>query len=221
VDYFAWNAFCLAFIRPGDLSNFAGRSRLARYSVNSFSLRRQPTSILPVISPLQFSNDPIALTEWFVASVAVILVVTLIYVGVLRRSPPPEGITVAKLDQTPQLSRAIDPHPLVAEAESALAQGNMYLAIDSASKAVSLILNNILSTELGLAVQGLGLADAAYLVQTKAASAPQIVQPIYTLNNLRLQVLRGQAINPPDASWAVTFARWMLQVVDANQIKMK
>ena len=46
---------------------------------------------------LQIGNDPLALVEWFVASFALIIAVTLVYIFVLNKSPPPEGLTEAKL----------------------------------------------------------------------------------------------------------------------------
>ncbi len=168
---------------------------------------------------LQFGNAPAALAEWFIASVVLVAIVTLIYVSVLARSPPPEGATVAKLEKEQgRAVESLDPHPYVLEADQALKSNNLGAAVESSAKAISISLTGVLSNQFGSSAPTMGISDAAYLVQTKARNAPQIAQPVYQLNTLRLQALQGQPISGEQASWAVSLARWIVQAVDSGQI---
>ena len=82
-----------------------------------------------------------ALAEWFVASVALLLVVTLIYVFVLNKSPPPEGITQAKFESPSVVS---DPALVISAAQDALKSGDGRKAVELSVKAVSLSLTSLL-----------------------------------------------------------------------------
>ncbi len=172
------------------------------------------------ISFFQFPNDPIALVEWFVASAILVVVITLLYVYVLNKSPPPEGLTVSKLEASPEATQhALDPNPLLVRAEVALKNNNLNEAVESSAEAVSLCLTGLIDKQSGPVAPGLGLSDLAYLVQTRAKSAPQIADPAYQLSNLRLKAAQNQAIDLQQASWAVTFAKWLLQTIQGDQIK--
>jgi hypothetical protein len=169
---------------------------------------------------LQFGYDPAALLEWFLATVGIIVVVALVYVFVLQKSPPPSGVTMAKLEQqSPQVQGGTTARAAVSEAESFLTASNFAGAVESSARAISLAFSGLLAS-LGQGADGLGIADAAYLVQSKSSGGPDIVQPIYQLNNLRLQALRGQSVNPEEAAWAVNFAKWLIQAIESNQIKV-
>jgi hypothetical protein len=169
---------------------------------------------------LQFNNNPFALGEWFLFSVALVLVVTLVYLLVLHRSPPPEGLTMSKLEESNSLQTRAGALQPLAQAESFLAANNINGAVQSSVITVSVALKSLLGSQVGTEGDTLGISDAAYLVQSKAASAPQIVQSVYQLNNLNLQTLRGQPVSQAEAAWAVSFAKWLVQAIESNQIKL-
>ncbi len=172
-------------------------------------------------SYFQFPNDPVALAEWFVASIVLVVVVTLLYVYVLSKSPPPEGVTVAKLEQiqaSDQVS-ASDPLPIVAKAEATLRDGKLDEAIASSAEAATLIFRNLLEASYGKVSSTMGLSDLAYLVQTRAKSPPQFADSAYNLNNLRLRALQKQPLDLQQASWAVNFTKWLLDLAQTGQIK--
>jgi hypothetical protein len=168
----------------------------------------------------QFPNDPIALIEWFIASVILIVVVTLLYVYVLNKSPPTEGVTVAKLEASSEAARRNqDPTPLLLKADTALKNNNLNEAVESSAEAVSLYLRGLIEKQSGPPPLGLGISDLAYLVQTRAKAAPQIADPAYQLNNLRLKAAQNQPIDLQQASWAVSFAKGLAQTIQEDQIK--
>jgi hypothetical protein len=169
---------------------------------------------------LQFPNDPIALLEWFAASVVLVIVVTLLYVYVLSRSPPPEGSIVSKMVQSSQSPQTpLDPVVLLLKADTALKSNNLAEAVESSAEAVSSCLSEVIQRNSGQVSPGMGISDLAYLIQTKAKSSPQIAEPVYELNSLRLKVARNEAVDFQLASWAVSFANWLYQVVQEGQIK--
>jgi hypothetical protein len=168
---------------------------------------------------IQFGNDPVALAEWFIASLVLVIVVTLIYVLVLNKSPPPEGITLAKTEQQAAIaSAAIDPHPVLYEADQDLKSNNLNGAIDASVRTIFLAFRNVLGGQAG--TEGMGISDSAYIIQTKGKNANQIAQPVYQLNNLRLQSLQGQPVTLEQASWAVNLARWVVDAIDSGQITL-
>jgi len=144
------------------------------------------------------------LVEWFVASVGLIVIVTLIYVFVLDRSPPPEGITEAKLEQ--QLSETADGSAMLLQTHTAILGGDYALAVDLACRSATVTLGNVLGMTGGNS--GMNAADLAYLVQTKAKSCPPISESCYQLNLLHLKVAQGQKITQQEAEWAVSVANW-------------
>ena len=169
---------------------------------------------------LQFPNDPVALIEWLAASVILVIVVTLVYVYLLSRSPPPEGNTISKLEQSTQTTQVTpDSSILLLRADTALKNNNLDEAVESSAEAVSLCLTELLRRTTEQVSPGMGVSDLAYLVQTKAKSALQIAETVYQLNSLRLKVAQNQPIDLQQASWAVSFANWLCQVVQADQIK--
>jgi hypothetical protein len=163
---------------------------------------------------LQFGNNLIDLFEWFVASVAVLLAVTLIYVFVLNKSPPPEGLTQAKLESYAMMS---DPTPIISSAQDALKNSDYTKAVDLAVKAVHTSLVPLLKGTKEH-ISDMNVSDLAYLVQSKAAKSPDITQPIYQLNLLHLKAAQSQVISIQEAEWAVNTAGWLAQLVVANQI---
>lgn len=162
-----------------------------------------------------------ALLEWFGFSVGLVVVVTLIYLFVLRKSPPPEGVTMAKLGQPNNvvLSQA-SAYDMLTQAESYLAANNLKGAVECSAMAVASALKSLLAPQLGAETESLGIADAAFIVQSKGSTTADIVQPIYQLNNLRLQTVRGQTVSQAEAAWAVNFAKWLFQAIRSNVIKV-
>ncbi len=170
---------------------------------------------------LQFSNDPTALAEWFLASLALIAIVTAIYVFVLNKSPPPQGETVLKTElQVAQPPQVTDAAPLIQKAGEALKSNDLKTAVEDSVQAVSVLLGNVLASSSGQQISSASISDLAYLVQTRAKSAPQIAQPVYQLNSLRLRAIPGQPVDSKEATWAVSFAQWLAQSVQSDEIKL-
>ncbi|MHB1908976.1 MAG: hypothetical protein ACYCQJ_08930 [Nitrososphaerales archaeon] len=169
---------------------------------------------------LQFANDPVSLAEWFIASLIIVAVVTFFYLRVLNKSPPPEGQTVAKLEQTNMINEQfLDPLPLINSAEQALASNMLVPAVENSAQAATLCLYNLANGNIDHVSKTMGLSDLAYLVQSKAKTSPQIAEPSYQLNSLRLRALQNQIIDQKEASWALSFAKWLIQAVQENQVK--
>ena len=101
------------------------------------------------------------------ATVALLVIVTLIYVYVLDRSPPPEGITEAKLEQ--QISVTADSSTILLQTHSAILGGDYALAVDLACRSAMATLSKVLGMAGGNP-EGMNASDLAYLVQTKAKS---------------------------------------------------
>ncbi len=175
-----------------------------------------------MLSPvLQFPNDPVALGEWFLFSIALVVIVTLIYVYVLNRTPAPQGITVAKLEQAQvENQRTTDPNPLLQHASQSLQSGDLKGAVESSVQAVSLVLTEILHSSGTPSVSFMSISDMAYLVQTRAKSAPQIAQPVYQLNTLRLKAVQNQTIEQQEAAWSVSLANWLVHQIQSEQVKL-
>ncbi len=166
---------------------------------------------------MQIGNDPLALVEWFVASLALIIVVTLVYVFVLNKSPPPEGTTEAKLEQIESVSSGGDASLPLTEAGSALNAGDHNRAVELAVKATALTLGNILRTK-NVDHPDMNISDMAYLVQSKSQGSIDITQPVYQLNLLHLKIAQSQPVSPQEAEWAVHTARWVTQLAMNSQI---
>ena len=166
-------------------------------------------------SYLQFGNNLVDLAEWFVASVALLLIVTLVYVFVLNKSPPPEGITQAKIESSSVVS---DPAPIISAAQDALKNGDGTKAVELSVKAVIVSLAPLLKGT-GANMGNMNVSDLAYLVQTKATRAPDITQPIYQLNMLHLKAAQSQQVTSQEAEWALNSASWLSQLVATQQIE--
>ena len=170
------------------------------------------------MSQLAFTGtDQAALAEWFVVTIAIVVVVTLLYVLVLNKAPPPPGVTVAKLEQQQATTEAPDGSAILSQAHSALLGGDYANALYIACRSVSATLGGLLRNR-GIRSEGMNVADLAYLVQSKASSAPLISEPCYHLNSLRLKAAQGQPITQQEAEWAVSIASWMIQAVQNQQI---
>jgi hypothetical protein len=180
---------------------------------------------------LQFQNNPVALLEWFAASVAIVVVVTLIYVYVLNKSPPPEGeMTVSKVEQksTQVAELVLDPGSLLMKAEAALKSDRFREAVEFSAQVVSLCLTKLIQNNLADSSQvlgsqplatGIGISDMAYLVQSRAKSSPRFAEQVYQLSNLRLMAIQDQTVDQERAIWAFSFANWLYQIIESGQIK--
>jgi len=160
---------------------------------------------------LQSGNDPVALIEWFVASVSIIVVVTLLYVFVLGKSPPPEGLTEARLEMQTEQNKMVDSSSILTEARSALTSGDLRKTVELSVKATSLILSRILSSQ-GVDPSEMNVSDMAYIVQTKSQGSADITQPIYQLNLLHLKAAKGEPITAQEAEWSINTAAWVSQI---------
>jgi len=165
---------------------------------------------------LQFGNNLVSLAEWFVASIVLVVVVTLIYVFVLNKSPNPAGMTQARLDSSAMLS---DPTSIISSAQDALRNGDNKKAVELAVKSVGASLANLLKGT-GVDLGNMNTSDMAYLVQTRATKSPDIIQPIYQLNLLHLKAAQSQQITIQEAEWAINTASWLDQLVSAQHIAM-
>jgi len=168
-------------------------------------------------SSLQLGEDPLALVEWFIASVALVIVVTLVYVFVLNKSPPPEGLTEAKLERLANEDNAVDASGTLEDARSALARGETNRGVELAVKTVYLTLSGILRPK-HIDHVDMNISDMAYLVQSKSAGGPDITQPVYQLNLLHLKVAQSQPVSTQEAEWAVNTAAWLSQLAVNSQI---
>jgi hypothetical protein len=166
---------------------------------------------------LQIGNDPLALVEWFVASFALIIAVTLVYIFVLNKSPPPEGLTEAKLEQMTSVSEGGDASQIIAEAGSALNAGDRNRAVELAVKATGFTLSNILRSKR-IKHPDMNISDLAYLVQSKSPGSIDITQPVYQLNLLHLRIAQSEVVSPQEAEWAVHTASWLSQLAMNSQI---
>ena len=166
---------------------------------------------------LQLGDNPLSLAEWFIASVALVIVVTLIYVFVLNKSPPPEGLTEAKLELLSNGADEVDSSANLEEAKGALAKGDTNRAVELAVKTVHATLSGILRSKRIDHVD-MNISDMAYLVQAKSTGSPDITQPVYQLNLLRLKVAQTQPISAQEAEWAVNTASWLSQLAMTSQI---
>ncbi|HYB04419.1 MAG TPA: hypothetical protein VED17_08150 [Nitrososphaerales archaeon] len=169
------------------------------------------------VTVLQTGTAPLDLIEWFLASVALVVVVTLVYVFVLNKSPPPEGLTEAKLEAQNQTNESIDVSPILMEAQTAVSNSNFKKAIELSVEAVGLILSRNLMSKGGNPAN-MNVSDLAYVIQTKSPGSPDITQPAYQLNLLHLKVERGESVTQPEADWSISTANWFSGLVVNSQI---
>ncbi|MGI0090923.1 MAG: hypothetical protein ACREBS_04370 [Nitrososphaerales archaeon] len=168
-------------------------------------------------SNLVVGNAPVAFLEWFAASVALVIIVTLIYVFVLNRSPPPEGLTQAKLENVRGALGSSDPSLFISDAENAVKTGDNGRAVELAVGAARALLVSIVE-KLGIRSNNMNISDMAYLVQSKAARSPDITQPMYQLNLMHLKAAQLQPVTAEEAQWAISTSSWLSQLVSAHQI---
>ncbi len=116
-------------------------------------------------------TDQVALAEWFVASVGLLVIVTFLYVYVLNKSPPPEGITVAKLEQKQeqQVSETTNGLSILSQTHSAMLGGDYSIAVDLAYRSAAVTLSNVMRATGG-SPEGMNVSDLAYLIHSKATS---------------------------------------------------
>jgi len=169
------------------------------------------------MSYLQTGTSPTYLIEWFLASIALVIVVTLVYVFVLNKSPPPEGLTEAKLESQNQANESIDVSPLLQQAQIAISNSNFKNAIELSVQAVSTTLSRNLIAKGGNPAN-MNVSDLAYVIQGKSPGSPDITQPAYQLNLLHLKVERGETITQQEAEWSISTANWFSGLVVNSQI---
>ena len=157
------------------------------------------------------------LAMWFVASVALVAVVTLVYVFVLNKSPPPDTLTVAKIDSSREVALSSGPDAILAEARTSLEGGNLTTSVEQSVRAVELVLRGVLGSS-GNVPEAMSISDLAYLIQTRAKTPTDISQPAYQLNLLRLKILQGQSPTSEEADWAFRTASWLMELSRSNQI---
>lgn len=172
-------------------------------------------------SALQFPNDQVALGEWFLFSIALVVIVTLLYIYVLNRTPAPQGVTVAKLEEAQaENQKTPDPEPLLRQATQLLQAGDLKGSVEASVRAVSLVLTEALRVSGTADVSSMSISDMAYIVQSRAKSSPQIAQPVYQLNNLRLKAVQNQTIEQQEAAWSVSFASWLVNQIESRQVQL-
>lgn len=159
-----------------------------------------------------------AVAEWFVASVAIVFVVTLMYKYVLSGSPPPEGATVEKVEEMKHAPVSIlDANRSIEQASQAIAGQDYITAINLAVHATTETLRNLLIS-VGGDPSDMNASDLSYLIETRAKTGPKIAPSCYQLNSLRLKALQGQPLTKEEAEWAVSTAQWLKGIVDSKTI---
>jgi len=148
--------------------------------------------------------------EWFFASVAIIVVVTLVYVFILGRSPPPEGLTKAKLEMQSQGTPAVDVSSMITEARTAVSTGDLKKAVELSVKATGAVLSKVVSMK-GSDPTDMNVSDMAYIIQTRSPGLTDITQPAYQLNLLHLKSEKGEPVTMQEADWSIQTASWFAQ----------
>ena len=145
------------------------------------------------------------------------IVVTLVYIYILNKSPPPEGLTEAKLEAQNSGQIIGDPSQYLADAQSDLTKGDVVESVKDAVGAASLILSSKLRS-LGVDPGNMNISDMAYVVQARSPGMPDITQPVYQLNLLHLRAAQSQEVSRQEGEWAISTATWLRQVIQAAQI---
>lgn len=166
-------------------------------------------------SSLQVGFNATSLAEWFVVSAVLVIVVALIYVYVLSRSPPPEKLTQMKLES---YRTSLDPAKLLLSAEDAVKSGDFKACVDLSTKAAVLTLASLLEKP-GTNLANMNVSDLAYLVQSKSPQSPDITQHLYNMNLLHLRTAQGQLLTAQEAQWALDTVRWLVQLTQSGQIR--
>lgn len=163
------------------------------------------------------STNALDLVEWFVASAALIIVVTLVYVFILNKSPPPEGLTEAKLEAQGRQLETIDATPLLNEAKAASDRSDYKRTVELSIRATSLVLARVLRNK-GADPADMNISDMAYVIQTKSPGATDMTQPAYQLNLLHLKAERGEIVSREEAEWSISTATWFVQLESRPQV---
>lgn len=178
--------------------------------------------LLPHNLVLQFGTTPAYLAEWFVATLGIVIAVTLIYVFVLNRSPPPEGVTVSKLEAAQSKEReahtSFDPSTFLSTGQNALARGDYAGAILSSVNGACSLLTNALRS-LNVDPSNMNVSDMAYVIQSKHVLQSDITQPIYQLSLLRLKVAESHPVTQQEAEWALNTFSWLVQILGGSSIR--
>lgn len=163
---------------------------------------------------LQSGNNALDLAEWFLMSVGLVVAVTLVYVFILNKSPPPPTITVAKVEEAATQSESLaDVQVAFQKTDQALQAHDYKSVIEDSAEAVSIVLRRAARSMLGRDLEGAGIADLAYIIQSKSKTPINIAEPTYQLNNLRLRAIQGQPIQEQEASWAASLSKWLMQML--------
>lgn len=162
--------------------------------------------------------DTILVAEWFVASVAIVFVVTLMYRYVLSSSPPPAGPTVEKVEEMKYAPLSVlDANRSIEQAGQAIAGQDYRTAVNLAVHAASEILRSLL-VSVGGDPSDMNVSDLTYLVEIRAKTGPKIAPSCYQLNSLRLKALQGQPLTKEEAEWCVSTSLWLKGVFDSKAI---
>lgn len=165
---------------------------------------------------LQIGTSISSLLYWFVASVALVIAVTLVYVFILGKSPPPETTTQTKVEQNQRLEETSS---VLTSANAALNSADYKRTIELSAKVVAISLSGLL-VKTGLNLANMNISDMAYLVQTKAPQSQDITQHVYNLNLLHLRAAQGQQITSHEAEWAVSTASWLVRITQTGQVTL-
>jgi hypothetical protein len=174
--------------------------------------------LIPLLSNfyLQAGSGYVDLIEWFVASAALVIVVSLVYVYILGRAPPPEGLTQAKLEKQGEQMETFDVSPILSEARTAASSANYRKAVELAVRAAGIALSKVVSSK-GSDPSDMNISDMAYIVQTKSPGTPDMTQPAYQLNMLHLKAEKSEPISQQEADWAINTATWFSQLLSSSQ----
>jgi hypothetical protein len=178
--------------------------------------------------------DILALLGWFAVTALGIILVTVFYQIYRKRtsqtmpsqwspttqpttpsnhggSPPP--ISPAGFGQseqrfiTPNLTTAFS---LLEQAKVSLSSNDFRNTVENAVKAVADVYTQLLQY-FHIEAQNMSISDMAYLLQSRGVRL-QLANSSYQLNNLRLKSILGSPVTFPEASWAISFGNWLLQV---------
>lgn len=167
-------------------------------------------------SSIQLSIISINLVEWFAASTALVILVTLVYFYILGRSPPPEKITQAKFEG---YQSSLEVPNLLVSIEDTIKSGDFKTSIDLSTRAAALTLVNLLAKS-GANLAIMNISDLAYLVQSRSPQSPDITQHLYNLNLLHLKVAQSQLVTKEEAEWALSTVRWLQQLSETGHIRL-
>ena len=169
-----------------------------------------------IFSPIQLSINSLNLSEWFVASAALVMLVTLVYFYILGKSPAPEKMTQAKLEG---YQGTLETPNLIVSIEDAIKSGDFKTSIELSTRAAALMLANLL-VKSGANLAIMNISDLAYLVQSRSPQSPDITQHLYNLNLLHLKAAQSEMVSKDEAEWALSTLRWLQQLSETGQIRL-